>query len=412
MLLVVISLSLWSYAPRCFSENASEGLGTEELSRLKLVKEAYLKMDRFYYTDIKKENVGNLFYRCQFIMLSILKDPVEGYIENLDRLTYSTLNMIVTALKDKTDEYSKFIHKDLLKRVVRENLVSRFAGIGIEVEKKETLFFIAKVYAKSSAAEEGVVVGDELIAIDGREVTGMTLKEIEGLLKIPNGEYVELELRHPAESQSYTVALECRIIRVPSVSSKYYADTNIGLIQINAFRNETAHEFLTQLNGIGINDMRGLVIDLRGNSGGDETQAVALAGMFLPHDSLVVYFMKKDVGRREERTTRAPLSIDYPVVILTNEKTASSAEILTGVLKHYEKAFVVGTVTDGQGSLKNTIGLSDGSALLLVTSRTFLPDDTTFDQVGIVPHIKVDGEQSQLQKAFDIIEGRESIELK
>jgi carboxyl-terminal processing protease len=405
-------VAVLSCASLCFSENASGGLGEEEYARLKLVKEAYLKMDKFYYTDIKKENVGNLFYRCQFIMLSILKNPVQDYMEELDRLTYSTLNMIVTALKDKTDAYSKFIHKDLLTRVVRENLTSRFAGIGIEVEKKDARFFIAKVYADSSAEEENVLVGDELIAINATPVAGLDLKEIEGFLKIPNGEFVELELVRPGAPETFTVTLQCRIIRVPSVLSKYYEDTSSGLIHIKGFRNETAAEFSAHLAELERNQMRGLVIDLRGNTGGDETQVVELAGLFLPHDTLVVYFMKKDVGRREERTKRSPQKIDYPVVVLTDEKTASSAEIFAGVLKYYEKAFVVGTVTNGQGSLKNTIGLSDGSALLLVTSRTFLPDDKTFDQIGIVPHIEVRGENAQLQKAFDIIQGREAVIIK
>jgi len=393
------------------AEDESSELADAEFSRLKLIKEAYLKMDKFYYKDIPPQNIGNLFYRCQYIMMSLLKNPSEDYTKNLEQLTYSTINMIVQALKDKTDKYSKFIHKDYLTRVVRENLVSKFSGIGIEIEKKDELFIIAKVYKDSSAEEELVMVGDELIAIEGERVHGWKLPQIEKMLKIKAGEFVELTLRHPEQVESFQVTLECRVIWVPSVTSDYYDDTNIGYIKINKFRNQTAQEFATNLEAVTRTAMTGLIIDLRNNSGGDETQVIEMAGMFLPHDSLVIYFMKKDVGRREERTKREPLSFSYPIVILTNNKTASSAEIFSGVMKHYEKAFLVGTVTNGQGSLKNTIGLSDGSALLLVTSRTYLPDDTTFDQVGISPHVKIEGANVQLQKAIDIIQGRETVEI-
>jgi len=392
-----------------FSQDVNKELSDKEYSHLKLIKEAYLKMDRFYYKDIPKENIGNLFYRCQYIMMSLLKNPVEGYEKNLDRLVYSTINMIVQALKDKTDTYSKFIHKDYLTRVVRENLISKFSGIGIEVEKKNDIFLIAKVYANSSAEEELVMLSDQLISIEGQSVADFELKEIEKLLNIPAGEFVGLTLKHPNQEETFSVTLECRVIWVPSVTSKYYEEENAGCIHVKGFRNETAKEFITKLNELEEKKIRGLVIDLRNNSGGDETQAIELAGMFLPKGTLVVYFIKKDAGRREERTQREPLGIEYPVVILTNKKTASSSEIFSGVMQHYKKAIVVGNVTNGQGSLKNTFGLSDGSALLLITSRTFLPDDATFDQIGIKPHIEVKGENEQLQKAFDIIAGREIV---
>ena len=150
----------------------------------------------------------------------------------------------------------------------------------------------------------------------------------------------------------------------------------------------------------------GLIIDVRGNSGGDETQAVALSGLFLEKKSVVVYFIKRDVGRQEEKTKSEPIGFTYPIVILVDKKSASSSEIFAGTMRHYQKAVIVGTQTKGQGSLKNTIGLSDGSALFLITSRTYLPNDETFDQVGLTPDFIVKGEKEQREKAFEIIQGK------
>jgi len=262
------------------------------------------------------------------------------------------------------------------------------------------------VYKDSSAFEQGVLKGDQLRAINGDEVDGWELSQIEKQLKIPEDATVQLTLLHPQEAVPYDVLLICRIIWIPTVSSEYYDDTQIGYIRINKFRDQTAHEFLKALETLNDNTLKGLVVDVRGNSGGDETQAIALSSLFLPDRSLVIYFVKKDVGRREEKTKGDPLSIDYPLVILIDKKSASSSEIFAGTMQHYGKAFLVGTNTSGHGSLKNTISLSDGSVLFLITSRTYLPNDTTFDRVGLTPDLIVDRKEEQLERAFDFIQGR------
>ncbi len=387
-------------------KDKDSSINTGEMKSLRLIKEAYLKMNKFYFKDINIAGVGNLFYRSQFIMMSLLRNLDDDYQKNLDKLTYSTINLIVEALKDPSDDYSKFIHKDYLKRVIRENLKSKFKGIGIEIVKKDVLFFISRVYKDSSAFEEGVLKDDQLLAINGELVEGWELKQIEKLLKIPEGETVELTLLHPDEKVPYEVMLVCRTIWIPSVLSKYYKKEKIGYIQIKKFRDLTAEEFKKELDKLRKEKLVGLVIDLRGNSGGDETQAVALSSLFLKNKTLVVYFLKKDVGRQEEKTKGEPEDFPYPVVILVDKGSASSSEIFSGTLQHYKKAVLVGTKTKGQGSLKNTIGLSDGSALFLITSRTYLPNEKTFDQIGITPDFIVEDEAEQLVKAFDIIMGK------
>lgn len=386
------------------AEEETNGLGGQEKKHLGLIREAYLKMDKFYYKQIEKESVANLFYRCQFIMMRLMQEMGDDYMFNLERLTYSTINMIVQALRDPSDTYSKFIHKDLLTRVVRENLKSSFDGIGIEIKKEEALFFIARVYAGSSADEEGVLKGDQLIAINGESVEGLELDDISKKLNIPKDATVTLSLLHPNQTIPFDVILTCRIIYIPSVTSQYYEDEKAGYIKISSFRDQTTQEFLDTLDELRRSRLRGLIIDMRGNSGGDETQAIALSGLFLEKGSLVVYFLKRGQGRLEEKTNRRPLNLNVPIVILVDEQTGSSAEIFVGGMQYHKRAVLVGQPTKGHGSLKNTIGLSDGSAMLLVTSRTYLPSDETFDQVGIQPDYVVDGGQSQLEKAFDLID--------
>ncbi len=370
--------------------------------RLKLIKEAYLKMQHFYYKDFDLMKVANLFYRSHVIMVQILAEAETDYEKKLDRLAYSTIATIVDALKDESDDYSKFIHKDYLTRTVRENLVSKFAGIGIEVKKEDDTFLVAKVYKDSSAFEKGIKKGDRLLEIDNESVVGLDLKEIEKKLKRDNGKTVLLKLEG-SESLSYIVELVCRIIWVPSVKGRYYPDNKAAYIKIDSFRNDTYAEFVTEYNKLQEYELIGLIIDLRGNGGGDETQVIKLCASFLPEESLVVYFMKKDVGRREEKTKQVPLKIDLPTVILVDKNSKSSSEMFSGAMQYHEKATVIGQQTAGMGSLKNTIALSDGSALFLVTSRTFLPNGVTYDQVGIKPDILLEDTEMQMTKALELI---------
>lgn len=391
---------------------ANEETSFAEKDYLRLTREAFFKMDKYYFREIDKKKVGNLFYRCQIMMMNLLQSPAEAYQDNVKSLTYSTLNLMVKALKEKDDGFSKFIYKDYLKRVVREQLKSSFAGIGIEIEKKKDLFFVRTVYKASSASEKGVIAGDRLVSIAGERVSGWELSQIEKRLKIPDGAQIELELMHPGADQSYKVTLSCRIIKVPSVSKKYFEDRDIGLVKVSAFRDNTAEEARNAISSLLANDPQGLILDLRGNGGGDETQAIELSSLFLDKGSLVVYFVKRNVGRANEKTRNEPMGIDLPIVILVDKKTASSAEIFAGAMERHKRAVLVGESTKGYGSLKNTFGLHDGSALFLITSRTYLPDDTTFDKTGLQPNIEVKGSEYQLQKAFDVLSGRVKVSVK
>ncbi len=371
---------------------------------LKIVKEAYLKMDKHYYKEIDKVKVANMFYKNQYLFFNFLDKSGSDFLSALEDFTYSTVYMMVEALKDKSDTYSKFIRKEYLKRVVRESVKSGFSGIGIEVryEKKGGEFFIAKVYDNSSAYYEGVEVGDKLLEVGGRSVSGLKLGDVEKMLNIPNGDTVKLKLLRPEDNKVYEVKLKCKIIKVPSVEAEFFEDGKIFYFRIKSFRDKTFNEFIKELILLEDKEPKGVILDLRGNGGGDETAVVKLSGIFLKEGSLVCYFLKRGVGRVEERSKGSFINLNLPVVVLVDRNSASSSEIFAGALRYYGKAVIVGENTKGSGSLKNTIPLSDGSALFLITSRTYLPDGATFDGVGIEPDIRTASSEA-LKKGVELI---------
>ena len=379
-----------------------EKLSKEEVARLRLIPEAYLKMQQHYYAEIPENRFEQLFYQVEVMAAQIIKDTGGTVDEKLDTLIYGTLEWMVYKLRDKNDTISRFIHKSQLRPVVRENLASRFAGIGIEVEERNGGFFIRTVYANSSAAKEGVLVGDKLLAVNHEDIAALDFSALEKRLTIPSGDTVLLTLLHPGGTTAVDVLLTCTIIVVPSVVSEYYAKERVGYVRIKEFRNETGREVRDHIAAIAHPDMRGLILDLRDNDGGNMEQAVAVCDLFLPPKVLVCYFLKRDVGRRDEYTSN-PMLKDAGLrnlIILVNNKTGSAAEIVAGALKEYKRARLVGTKTKGTGALKNTIGLSDGSVLYLITSRTYLPNNTTFNEIGIQPDTEEADTKKQLEYAL------------
>jgi carboxyl-terminal processing protease len=385
---------------------APVSLTPEEIQKMRLISEAYLQMQSKYFEPIPLERFEKFFYRNEVIAASLIKSADTDFATKLDVYVYATLEWMVRELRDPTDSLSKFIHKKYLSQVVRKNIKSKFEGIGIEVEDRETGFFVSTVYDNSSAAEEGVRVNDRILLVGQTDIGSLTLKDLEKLLAIPSGATITLSLMHEGESQVTDVTLTCRIIVIPSVVSQYFKKEKAAYIRVAEFREATAREVQDQLEALLKKRCRGLILDLRDNDGGDMEQAVAVCDLFLPKGTLVCYFLKRDVGRQDQKTNKGGMDLHAikKVIILVNALTGSSAEIVAGTLKHYNSYALLGTKTKGMGALKNTVALSDGSALYIITSRTYLPDGSTFDEAGLAPDIIEADTTKQLEQALRMIE--------
>jgi carboxyl-terminal processing protease len=400
---LAVLLSLSAYPQEL---SAPVPLTQEEIQKMRLISEAYLQMQSKYFKPIPLERFEKFFYRNEVISATLMKSPETDFATKLDVYVYATLEWMVRELRDPTDTLSKFIHKKYLTQVVRKNIKSKFDGIGIEVEDREDGFFVSTVYDKSSASEEGVRVNDRLLKVDHTDIEGLMLKDLEKLLAIPSGAAITLSLLREGESEVLEVTLTCRIIVIPSVASQYFKKEKAAYIRVAEFREDTAREVQEQLATLLKKRCRGLILDLRDNDGGDMAQAVALCDLFLPKDTLVCYFLKRDVGRQDQKTNaeRMDLKDIKKVLILTNAATGSSAEIVAGTLRHYNNYSLLGTKTKGMGALKNTVALSDGSALYIITSRTYLPNGSTFDATGLAPDIMEADNSKQLPLALQMIE--------
>jgi carboxyl-terminal processing protease len=405
ILVVIITLLIGLSGALFAAEYPS--LPKEETASLLYLKEVYLTMNKHYYKELRGEKVAVYCLESAKKMMELLDPKDKEYMEKVKDITYWNASWMVEALKDPSDKYSGFLYKDRVAQFMRKNLKSSFPSIGIEIEKREGLFYVVNVYEGSSAEKQGVRVGDELQAIDGAVISSLEPRLVEAKFPSVEGESVTLRLLHGGEIHPYEVVLYCHVVVIPSVSKDYFTDTNIGYIKISEFRESTGEEFTAAFEELKVKKYRGLIIDVRGNGGGETEQVLPVTGHFIPPDNLMVYFAKRDVGRQQYKTRGIPDAPPGPVVILVNKGSGSSAEVFSGVMHYYKKAQLVGSQTMGLWALKNTFGLRDGSLLYLITSRTYLPDGETFDQVGLTPDVVVPEPEQQLKKAIEVIVNKE-----
>ena len=289
-----------------------------------------------------------------------------------------------------------------------------FVGIGIYmVQDTEANKIMVLSPIKGGPAEKaGLQPGDYLIAVDGVQYTGEQMTEASNKIKGEEGTTVKLEVQRGNETLDYEITREN--VKVNPVEGEVL-DNNIGYITFSSFDDGTAEEFKAKYEELAKQGIQSLIIDLRNNGGGIVDEALEIANYILDKDSVILYEVDKNNNETEEKTTDEPI-INMPIVLLTNENTASSSEILAGALKDHGKAKIVGTKTYGKGVIQQLLTLPDGSGLKITSEEYLTPNKTKINGEGIEPDeivelpdsvenvLNVDrNEDTQLQKAMELL---------
>ena len=263
-------------------------------------------------------------------------------------------------------------------------IAGEFEGIGAYVEMRDGFVTIVSPIDNSPAQAAGILPGDVVTAVDGRDVTGLSLQEVVELILGPAGSPVTLTLFRPETSEELTMTLERARIELQNVTWTLLPGTTVAQVRIAGFSERVGDDLAAAISAAQAQGATGLILDLRNNPGGLLSEAVNVAGRFLPSDTVVVLRQDADGEVREERTTiDDPTAL--PLVVLVNQGSASASEIVSGALQDHDRATLVGETTFGTGTVLNTFGLSDGSAILLATEQWLTPDGRVIWREGIVP---------------------------
>ncbi len=356
-------------------------------------------------TDVADEDIETLlqtyreiideYYLGEINEEDLKEGAVRGYVEGLG------------------DPYTEYISKEEMEEYMQDTL-GNYVGIGIYMTTNtQNGHIVVLATMKGSPAETaGLKPGDEIIKVNDEDCTTKNSTEVSNKIKGEEGTTVKLEILR--DNQTLTFEVKRENIKVNPVEGKVLSD-NIGYIKFTSFDETTAEDFKATYQDLAKQNIKSLIIDLRNNGGGLVDQAVDIADYFLEKDKVVLYEVDKNQNEILEVSENDPI-INMPVVILTNENTASASEILAGALKDYGKATIVGTTTYGKGVIQEILTFKDGSGLKITTKEYQTPNHNKINKVGIQPDEVVElpdtvenildipeDQDTQLQKAIEIL---------
>jgi len=316
-------------------------------------------------------------------------------------------------IKGSGDKYAQYYNEEEIQDLMG-GYGGTFFGIGATLSLNSAGYAeVQGVYTDSPAAKSGVRDGDIITKVDGNEVYGLTLDEIVKMVRGDKGTVVTLTIARDGEKDY--IDIDVTRDKITQIVVEYeMLDNNIGFIHIEQWYDTTTDQFVKAKDELEAKGMKGLIIDVRSNTGGLLKAVVGVCQNLLP-EGLVVY-TENNSGRSSAYESDGKHEINVPVVILTNGYTASASEILTGAMKDHGKAITIGTKTYGKGVVQSFYSFSDGTAMKLTTEQYFTPNGIAIDGIGISPDIEVefdsdayysetDSYDNQLDAAIDYLMG-------
>lgn len=375
---LITSISLYTYFTNNPITETSSNTKTELSSKLQKYRQI---LEKYYLGEIDDEKLE--------------EGAIKGYIEALG------------------DPYTEYISKEDMETYL-DDTMGNFVGIGIYMVKN-TEFDKIQVLStiKDSPAEKaGIQAGDLIVTVDGVEYKADDMTTASNNIKGEIGTKVEVEILRGTEKIKYEITRAK--VKVNPVEGKVISN-NIGYIQFTSFDETTAEDFKTKYEELNKQGIQSLIIDLRNNGGGIVDQALEIADYIADKDSVLLYEVDKNNKETVKKSKNNPI-INMPIVILTNEYTASASEILAGALKDLGKAKIVGTKTYGKGVIQQILSLSDGSGLKVTIEEYQTPNRNKINKIGIEPDENIElpdtvenilnvkeSEDTQLQKAIEIL---------
>lgn len=324
-------------------------------------------------------------YRKLDILAESLNLVLQNYVEEVkpDDLVYGAIDGMLQRL----DPHSGFMAPKVFGEE-QEEMMGSFEGVGLEVAIKDGKLLIVTPIEDGPAYIAGVRAGDEIIFIGDDPASEMDFEAALKKLRGPKGSKVTIRVRRDAEMELRTMVITRDVIKMKSVKQRRIG--TVGLVRITRFQRETHVEVADALKKLSEGGpLTGLVLDLRNNPGGLLDQAVKVSDLFLK-DGVVV----STRGRDPEQDVIYKARDDgdepgYPMVVLTNQGTASAAEIVSGALQDHKRALLIGERTFGKGSVQTLFPMSDGSGIRITSALYYTPSDRSIQAKGIVPDMVV-----------------------
>ena len=302
-------------------------------------------------------------------LLHIINDQ---YVDTVD--ISNIVEQAMPKILAELDPHCSYISAEAAK-TANDELKGSFSGVGVQFQIKQDTVYVSNVIKGGPAEKVGMMAGDRIVSINGEPYVGSVVTNNETLhrLKGELGSKVRLGVVRRGEADTLSFNITRGAIPVRSIEATFMLTPTLGYININKFGETTYPELLIALAQLEQENFKGLVIDLRGNTGGYLMSAIQMVNEFLPADKLIVYTQGRKEPRQDYRSDGHGSYKQLPLIVLTDEGTASAAEIFAGAIQDNDRGIVVGRRTFGKGLVQQPIEFHDGSLIHLTVSRYYTP---------------------------------------
>jgi len=292
-------------------------------------------------------------------------EPIDG-----DKADAAIYDGAIPGMLRVLDPHSNFYDPKAYARM-REEQHGRYYGVGMLIQQQGSKVYVVTPYEGTPSFRAGIHPGDIIFAIDGKPAEGMTSDLVAKALKGPKGTHVQVSTLREGQAKPLVFDLIRDEIPHPSVDLQYEIRPGVGYIHLTQFQETTAQEVIEAINNF--SNLKGLVLDLRGNPGGLLSQAVDVCDHLLTKGQSIVSQRGRAYPDQEYTATHGNDGKTFPIVVLVNRNTASAAEIVSGALQDHDRALIVGETTFGKGLVQTVYNTPDNTGLALTTYHYYTP---------------------------------------
>jgi len=332
---------------------------------------------------------SNELYEKIDLFSEVLETIKKEYVNEVDQT--KIMDSAINGLLQSLDPYSAYMSPKSFDGMQTDTR-GEFGGLGIEIGMESGVVKVISPIDDTPAANAGIKSGDYIVRINDQQVQGKTLTEAVELMRGPIGSEIKLTVRRRNEKKALEFKIKRAVIEVRSVEAKIIGkEKKIGYLRLKSFNGNSDEQLFKSINDFEKKKkLTGYILDLRNNPGGLLTQAISITNFFLDDGEIVSTKGRRISETRRFFAKRGDGIKGKPLIVITNNGSASASEIVSGALKDHKRAIILGEKTYGKGSVQSIIPLKNGGGLRLTISKYYLPSGKSISEIGVLPDIVVE----------------------
>lgn len=358
--------------------------------------------------DVLQSDKEQREYRDALLTTGSVYSAIQRYF--VDTVNLAKVNAItLNAMLQRLDPYTQYMTKEYAK-TFQEATSGSYAGIGAIISQRPNgAVIINEPFHGLPADKAGLIAGDRILKIDGKDFSHSTTPEVSKALRGPENSTITIVVLRYGETKPRTFVFKREDISINSVPYYGRLGNDIGFIRLSSFTSESANDVKNAIDSmLKQGKLKGFILDLRSNGGGVLQSAVKILSYFVPKGTEVVSVKGRSADANAVyKTTSEPILPNVPMVVLINDESASASEIVSGALQDLDRAVIMGERSYGKGLVQSTIPMADGGLLKLTTAQYFIPSGRNIQRIAYhhfnEPDSVANKQQNELQNSEETV---------